>query len=165
MASVDTAAMIDVLELLSKAYPDRHPGADTLEEYLRLLDDIPSWLLRRAARQHIEQSPWFPKISELRERAAKLSGATRDSLEGEYAFLRPCTTRSLAQRMLELEDDFTRTGRLAIAEWEQLARDFNKADRPHRAERTLQRLNERLGGDIPRRTHFLPCAALVLRHS
>jgi len=148
MASEAVEDLIGVLEMLSRAYPERHPNADTLDEYLQHLGDIPIFLVERAAREHIRESPWFPKISELYQRCTKLAGSSIYRVNGGFDFLEQSTRATprddpLLRRMLTLEDEFTETGRLDAEEWKRLAAEFRHADRPHRAARLLERLQVR----------------------
>jgi hypothetical protein len=48
-----------------------------MELYARLLLDIPDDVLEAAVMQHMAQSQWWPKVSELRERATNLVMAAK----------------------------------------------------------------------------------------
>lgn len=135
-------AIAEILTLLVQAYPDRHVDQDTLLLYFDSLSDIPLALLEQAARQHIRTSPWFPKIAELRQIAASLARLPRDAPDMR-AVLPPDHRDPLLARALELEDAYTYRGELDISKWQQLIQEFERANRPHRAEGTRQRL-ERL---------------------
>ena len=143
MASITTDAILTVLDFLSCAYPDRRPGDATLDLYLQHLADIPAWLLRRAAEQHICESPWFPKISDLRQRCARLAHLAPFEAAVGFEFLAAQPVDSLSAQAVALEEAFYQEGRLDPTEWQTLAKQFERADRPHRAARTLERL-ERL---------------------
>jgi hypothetical protein len=126
-----------ILELLSHlylAYPQKEQQESTLQLYLKMLADIPIWLLELAIEQIIHTSPFFPKISEIRQVTAQIAGTQRfDQLPRE-------PVDRLAFLAQSLEDDFYHAGRLDPAEWQALAEAFTLADRPHRAEHTLEKL-------------------------
>lgn len=127
----------DLLALLARlylAYPEKVHDPATVALYLEGLADIPAWLLEKTVQQCIETSAWFPKISELRQLAARLAN-TRD-----FAALDPFPVDHLAAEALALEDAFYHTGRLDPDKWERLAWKFNQVDRSYRAEYTLEKL-------------------------
>ena len=77
MASIETIGR--VFKLLSRAYVDyaaKHlrgtEGAETVRLYQRILDDIPDGVVETACVDHIADSQWWPKPSELRERCVSL---------------------------------------------------------------------------------------------
>jgi hypothetical protein len=136
MTSTETEAILSVLKRLVLAYPDRAPDSSTLDLYLEHLADIPVWLLGQAADRHIRTSIWFPRISDLRRCAAQL--ASRSDFED---LPRQPLDRLAAQAIL-LEDAFYHDGHLDPAEWQSLADQLERANRPHRRLRLLEKLAE-----------------------
>ena len=85
MATVETVQR--VWKMLTRAYPDhaaKHmaggEAVETMRLYQRIMEDIPDALLEAACVDHIAQSQWWPKPSELRERAGALRFAKLDRL-------------------------------------------------------------------------------------
>lgn len=85
MATAETVSR--VWKMLTRAYPDhaaKHlagsEAVETMRLYQRILDDIPDALVEAACVEHIAQSQWWPKASELRERAGALRFAKLDRL-------------------------------------------------------------------------------------
>ena len=86
MASQQTVGL--VLGLLSAEYPD-HMNKLSPEQvrnlrnlYTQALSDIDDDMLKAASLRHITESQWFPKVSELRRAATRLSlPAARDPME------------------------------------------------------------------------------------
>ena len=77
MATHET--VLKVFKMLSRAYPDytakNLAGAEAVETmrlYERAMEDMPDTALEAATLDHITSSQWWPKISELRERATGL---------------------------------------------------------------------------------------------
>jgi hypothetical protein len=133
----DSREVVKVLKALTQAFPQQKVSRDTLEIYLRMLEDIPIDLLWRAAERHMAEAQYFPRIAELRGMAARLAGTDR------FASLPPASPPApdgLAQRALELEDDFYFERELDPQAWLDLADAFERADRPHRAEYTRKKL-------------------------
>jgi len=120
--------------MLSLAYPRQSFPTRTLQLYGDLLADIPPYLLEAAAELHVRSAVFFPTIAELRQAAHKVAGGQ------PFASFPPVPFDSLVARLQSLEDDFYFAGRLDPAEWRDLARRFDLADRPHRAADTLARL-------------------------
>ena len=130
----DPDRLLPLFSLLSLAYPEKRLSSETLQLYLELLSDIPDYLLEAAVRAHIQASPYFPRLSELRSLAQRLAGGrTFDSLPPE-PFDR------LAAEAQALEDAFYQEGELDVQAWESLEERFERADRPHRAEHTREKL-------------------------
>lgn len=129
--------ILPVLEVLGRAFPNQALSKPTGEVYVRMLEDIPVDLLWRAAERHMAEAQYFPRIAELRGMAARLAGTDR------FASLPPASPPApdgLAQRALELEDDFYFERELDPQAWLDLADAFERADRPHRAEYTRKKL-------------------------
>ncbi|MFN2160027.1 MAG: hypothetical protein ACK2U3_05505 [Anaerolineales bacterium] len=132
MASRDQ--VLDVLTLLSQAYPEKSRSRETLELYVQNLLDIPHRLLEKAALQHIRVSNWFPRIAELRGTAVELAGTT------VFPYSQSEKGNSLAARALALERIFYETGQVEKEPWQMLVRQFELVGRTYRAEYTRQRL-------------------------
>jgi hypothetical protein len=133
---VDSSNILAVLEALGKAYPRQVLPKQSAEVYIRFLEDIPIDLLWQVAERHIATSTYFPRIAELRTLAAQL-GNTKSyySLENPAA-----SADNLAYQAQLLEDDFYRDRILEPAAWMALAEQFERANRPHRAEYTRRKL-------------------------
>jgi hypothetical protein len=121
MASRDQ--VLDVLTLLSQAYPEKSKSRETLELYVQNLLDIPHRLLEKAAQQHIRVSNWFPRIAELRGTAVELAGTT------VFPYSQSEKGDSLAARALALERIFYETGQVEKEPWQMLVRQFELAGR------------------------------------
>jgi hypothetical protein len=130
----DRAEIAAILKTLAEAYPGQRLERPTLQAYLERLGDIPAHLLAAAAEAHIAQTAWFPKISELRQAAARLAGTSR------FQALDPAPVDHLAAEAQALEDAFYRQGRLEADEWERLAAQYERLDRPHRAAHAREKL-------------------------
>jgi hypothetical protein len=126
--------ILSILESLSIVYPDRHLDERQLELYLLHLCDIPPYVLRAAADFHIQHSPWFPKISELRAAAARLAGTD------QFDTLPPVYIDHLLREAVAIEDSFYHEHHLDPAEWHAQSEKFARADRPHRAAYTHEKL-------------------------
>ncbi len=131
--------ILNVLERLALAFSARSLDQGTIHQYIEHLQDIPGWLLDQAASYLILHERFFPRISELRQAAARL-GNTHDfaSLPADL------TVDTLAAQAQLLQDRFYLDDSLEPAEWLRLAEAFEAAGRPHRAERTRQRLERYL---------------------
>jgi hypothetical protein len=131
----DSEAILRVLVILGRAYPNQGISRDGLDIYVQMLADIPVDLLWRAAERHMAESQYFPRISELRSQAARLAGTDR------FASLSPTAKPDLlAARAQDLEDDFFEDRTLDERAWLALAEEFERADRPHRALHTRKKL-------------------------
>lgn len=116
-----------ILDRLNHAYPEKRLDKPALKLYIEELGDIPSSLLAEAASQHIRSSPWYPRISELRQRAQQLAGGT------DFSILLPTGVDSLALQARQLEIAYFHQGDFSRATWENLARQFERVNRPLRA--------------------------------
>jgi len=99
-------------------YYGREPTDEQAEIYVDLLGDLDAWRLRNAVQDWMRKSPFFPKVSELRELA--------------LAFPEP-QPDYLAAAASELADKFYFTGELNREEWDALIERFERAERPYRA--------------------------------
>ena len=124
-----------MLFTMGQAYPNQGVSRETVEIYVRMLEDIPADLLWQAAESHLANSNYFPRIAELRSQAARLAGTDR------FASVSPAAAPDLlAVRAQDLEDDFYADRTLDVQAWLDLAEEFDKADRPHRALHTRKKL-------------------------
>jgi len=131
----DSEAILQVLVTLGQAYPNQGISREGLDIYVHMLADIPVDLLWRAAERHMAESQYFPRIAELRSQAARLAGTDR------FASLSPTAAPDLlAIRAQDLEDDFYEDRTLDAQAWLDLADEFERADRPHRALHTRKKL-------------------------
>jgi len=123
-----------ILETLTFAYPTKKLDKLSLELYFKYLADIPGHILEEAAEHHIHTSNWFPRIAELHSAAARIGG--RDDLTN----LEPKHGNNLTAEAIELEKAFFREGTLNPRDWSALAKRFERAGRPYRAEHTRSKL-------------------------
>ena len=128
--------ILSILETLSAAYPNRSRDQRTVQLYVERLSDIPVYLLDQAASQHIATSNWFPKIAELRAAAARIAGTS------EFHVMGPAPIDTLAAEAFELEQLFWHERTLDPSAWFALADQFERANRPHRAEHTRGKLSQ-----------------------
>jgi hypothetical protein len=82
-----SAEIIEILELLSEYY-DRTLTNPQVRVYVRHLSDLHIFSLKHAARNTINSSPFFPKVSELRETAARFPPPEPDPLWDELQSLK-----------------------------------------------------------------------------
>ena len=107
---------------------DKHLDAGTIELYQAELSDIPAPLLDQAVSQHIQTSPWFPHISDLRQAAQQLAGSAN------FTSHQPPGEDFLAREAFQLENDYFQQGAFDLHAWEALADQFERMGCPHRAE-------------------------------
>jgi ribonuclease BN (tRNA processing enzyme) len=126
--------ILAALKRLSLVNPGRPLSSEAAQLYHDHLLDLPDWLLEQSIDRLLESSLFFPKIAEIRQTAAQIAGTTRfDQLPLEQI-------DRLAAEAQRLEDLFFQTGQLDPAAWQRLSEAFASADRPHRAEYTLEKL-------------------------
>ncbi|MCO5189137.1 MAG: replicative helicase loader/inhibitor [Anaerolineae bacterium] len=65
-------ATLQILEMLSAAYPRQVITEATIDAYMVTLQDVPPELLKAAALKHVTESKWFPTVAELRGAASAL---------------------------------------------------------------------------------------------
>lgn len=99
-----TEAIARVFQMLSRAYPDhasRYLAGDeavqTMRLYQRMLGDVPDGVLEAAVLEHIAQSPFWPKVSDLRERCFRLMANEADLPDAYTAWGMVC--RRLRERI------------------------------------------------------------------
>jgi hypothetical protein len=63
-----------ILKILVSAYPDKKLPEETYQLYVTELCDLPFDLLKLAVHEHIQKSPWFPRVSDLRHIARREVG-------------------------------------------------------------------------------------------
>ena len=129
------AAIFDLLKTLASAYPDRQVPRETLKLYVQALEDIPAYILHRAVIAHIQESPWFPRISELRQRAVKIAGAP------DFAGLPDKPLDYLRLEEEALWQAFDRTGELDISAMEALLAKYERLGRQAVADALRQRVD------------------------
>jgi hypothetical protein len=118
-----------ILDRLSQAYPEKRLSKGSLKVYVEELDDIPSPLLEQAASHHIRSSTWFPTVFELRIAAQKIAGTSH------LHSLLPPGVDSLDLQAQEMENSyFHHHGKFDSQQWENLARQFERSGRQHRAD-------------------------------
>ena len=116
--------VISVLKLLAEYY-NHEPTETQASIYLDALSDLDPVPLQESARRWIRRSPFFPKVSDLLQIARQIPSPAPDAL---------------AYRVQALEDAFYADRTLDPQAWLALADEFERADRPHRALHTRQKL-------------------------
>ena len=119
--------IITVLERLIHAYPDKQIGKTMLKIYVDELIDIPIHLLARAASLHIRTSPFFPRISDLRQAAQQLAGTI------DFSSISPPGVDYLDLEAHQLEKDYFHHAIFDINKWEKLAAQLERVGRLCRA--------------------------------
>ena len=135
MPVASAVEIMNSLERLTHAYPGKEQARETMELYVEMLADIPGYVLKRAVEEYVAESTWFPKISELRQAAAKVAGTDC------FWELPETNIDNLRGEAVRLENLHFREGILEEDEWEQLAEQFDAAGREYGAERIRQKLN------------------------
>lgn len=125
-----------ILEELIAAYPEKALSKNTLDLYFSHLQDIPGITLAAAAGNHIRTSPWFPKIAELRQGAAKLAGVVL--FDDHYA--EGNGHRALVGAELDLQEAFFRGEKLDVEAWDKLIQGYEEEGYHECAERSRKRL-------------------------
>jgi hypothetical protein len=120
--------IIDILDKLNHAYPDKRLTTPTLKLYVEQLSDIPTLLLDQAVIHHIQTSPWFPHISDLRQAAQQLAGSAN------FASLQSPEEDFLALEAFQLEIDYFQQGLFDLHAWEALADQLERVGRLHQAD-------------------------------
>jgi Loader and inhibitor of phage G40P len=107
----------EVLITLQAAYPSYKPvsvGA-MVDIYTKKLSRFPIGALKQAVDQVIDESKFFPAISELVGKASRIR--------------QPVVLMPLEERRQALEDRYYQDGEFDPAEWRSLAQDFARAGR------------------------------------
>ena len=112
-----------VLDRLIQAYPEKQIGKTLLKIYLDELMDVPIHLLTRAASQHIRTSPFFPRISDLRQAAQLLAGTVY------FSSVSPPGVDYLNLEAHQLEKDYFHHAIFDINKWEKLANQLERVGR------------------------------------
>lgn len=68
--------VLEVMAILSAAYPNFQLTPETVQVYRRMLDDIDGEVLRAAATSCIRTSKWFPTVAELVAAATEIMANT-----------------------------------------------------------------------------------------
>lgn len=156
---------LSVLKRISDAYPYKHLDEGALQVYQDKLADIPTPWLVQAVRKHIQTSPWFPHVSDLRQAAQQLAGTAQFS-----SLLEP-GINFIALEAHQLENDDFQQGEFDPLAWDGFASQFDNVGRPHRAielRQKAQHIQEAeaahaRGEEYPPRTERLRYAALDTR--
>jgi hypothetical protein len=119
--------ILAILDRLNQAYPDKRLTKSTLKLYVVELSDIPALLLDQAVSHHIQTSPWFPHISDLRQAAQQIAGST------DFASLQTPGVDFLNLEAFHLENDYFQRGRFDLRTWDELADQLNRVGRSHQA--------------------------------
>jgi hypothetical protein len=122
-----TPEIIVILDRLNHAYPEKRLDKRTMKIYLEELADIPAPLLDKAVSRHIQTSPWFPHVSDLRQVAHQLAGTTH------FSSISAPGVDCLALEAHQLENGYFYQGDFDINIWEGLAAQFERVGRHHRA--------------------------------
>jgi hypothetical protein len=122
--------ILTILETLVQAYPGQKYSRDTFQIYIRHLANMQPELLRRAVNNLINNSTWFPRVSEIRAEARQISGPI-DVTDWE-----PYPYRPLMSIFYELEHDFFHHRILDPDAWLALAEEFDRRDRIYGAAAT-----------------------------
>ncbi len=125
--------ILETLNILVSAYPDKKLPEATLQLYLSSLVDLPADQLRLAAHEHIQVSPWFPRIADLRRIAARETG----SADTEQASHDP---RTLYAAERDLMAAFARGEDLDEDAWISLIKAYELIGFEECAQRSRQRL-------------------------
>ena len=125
--------ILSFLENLLHAFPGQKISRDTFQVYIDHLSDIHPYLLQRCADNFIAKSTWFPRVSEIRAEAARIVGPHMVS-----AWEPP--KNLLMVRFHELENQFFHHRILDPDAWINLAKEFERRDRPYSAEGSRRRL-------------------------
>jgi hypothetical protein len=123
------AEITKILMTLQVAFPNYKPASvgEMVDLYTRKLARFPIEALNQAVDQVIDESKFFPAISELVERAGKIR--------------QPVVIVPLEERRQALQDRFYLEGIFEPAEWRSLAQDFTRAGRVDGAA-AIERLKE-----------------------
>ena len=120
--------ILAILERLIHTYPDKQLTKPTLKLYLEQLSAIPAELLDQAVSHHIQTSPWFPHISDLRQAAQQLADSAN------FASLQSAGKDFLALEAFQLENDYFHQGEFDLSTWNKLADQFDRVGRSYMAE-------------------------------
>jgi hypothetical protein len=119
--------ILSALRKLAVCY-GKEPAKEQVEQYVEMLVDVEPAAVDYAVQAWIKRSPFYPRISELLQTAAKY---TPPPIEPAQALLRV---------QHQLEWDFFQEGKLDTKRWESLAENFERIDRIYTAEACRKRL-------------------------
>jgi hypothetical protein len=125
--------ILTILESLLHAFPGQKITRDTFQVYIHHLSDIHPQLLQMSADSLIATATWFPRISEIRAEASRISGTSQLSTWSP-------PHNYLIARYHHLEQQFFHHAILDSDAWIALADEFDRQDRPYSAEGTRRRL-------------------------
>jgi hypothetical protein len=118
--------ILKALRRLAVCYA-KEPAKEQLEMYVEMLADVGPAAVDYAVQTWIARSPFYPRISELLQTAAKY---TPPPMEPAQALLRI---------QHQLEWNFFQEGKLDALQWESLAENFERIDRIYTAEACRKR--------------------------
>ena len=117
--------VLDVIATLNIAY-GKEIDRQRTELYITMLADVPAHVLEAAMQRAIQTNKWYPTVAELRGHVEYVA-ATDD-----MASLTPVDT--LAATMLDLEQQFYNSGQLEVELWTNIADQYTRLGREHRAQ-------------------------------
>jgi hypothetical protein len=123
----DKEHILSTLRKLANYY-GKGPTKDQAEMYLEVLAGLEPEVLNYAVRAWIRKSPFFPRISELLQMAARYTPPAANPI------------RIILLEQYQLEREFYQQGKLDTGKWEALAKRFETHDRIYTAEACRQRL-------------------------
>jgi hypothetical protein len=123
------AENVKILSALRKltAYYGKGLTKEQVELYVEMLAEVEAAALDYAVQTWITRSPFYPRISELLQTAARYTPPPAS----------PAQVLLRVQRQLEW--DFFQKGKLDPQRWEKLAQDFERYDRIYSAEACRKR--------------------------
>ncbi len=135
----ENGKILSALRKLAACY-GKEPAKEQVEMYVEMLKEVEPAALDYAVQAWITRSPFYPRISELLQTAAKY---TPPPAEPAQVLLRV---------QHQLEWDFYQQGKLDKTQWESLADNFERNDRIYTAQacrkrfKNYQAILEKLAG-------------------
>lgn len=128
----------EILRVLLSAYPDKKLPEATYQLYASELVDLPERLLTLAVHEHIQKSPWFPRVADLRRIALREMGSlSADDAQDHMApALQPRALRAIE---IELMADFAHGEDLDEHAWFLLINGYETIGFGESAHRNRQR--------------------------
>ena len=129
--------VLDVIEELNLAFGKELDRGQT-ELYIHYLADVPVGVLHDAKEYCIKNNKYYPRVSELRAQVERYAGTDNTKSMN--------SVNHLAAQQFQMEQHFFDTGELDDELWMNVAEQYERLDRPHRAEfmrekrRRLQKL-------------------------
>jgi len=108
---------------------------DAAALYAEVLADIDDVVLKSAVMEHIGANKWFPKVSDLRERARELGSSSHPSLlEESLEKAKWESWNKLSERKLALKDLWVHEQIFVPVDWDTLIKEFKAQERYSGAE-------------------------------